>query len=250
MHSLHALVPKHSLQTPAARSRRRLARWGAVRYKRFMGRRFAFNIFLPDEALGALVGAVRPLLESEEDALYDANPNSRRQRTTLVIDGAEFALRCAYGFASNRRVVVSRDEPVEQELEFTMYFEPDDAIDAYQSALNQPDDYLGIGVVYGTIQRTPTISRMIFRAATSYMSELFQRSSSIRGTFVALAERCRANLVVLDLEGGEFETLEDPPRRAVVPIESWTEDGAWTEVDTPTLLASLEQALGRDEPQP
>ncbi|MBL8685116.1 MAG: hypothetical protein JNK05_38420 [Myxococcales bacterium] len=214
-----------------------------------MGLRYEYNIFLPDDALPALLVALSPLLESKDEYLESATPNAGPRRTHIVIDGAVFTLPCTAGFGRGRRVVVSQNDAGDQELELVAYFEADDVILEYQRSNGQPKDYLGIGYVYATIHRTPTISRMTFTAATSGMSVLFRSSPSIRQTFATLGERCRANLVVLDLEADGFETIEEPARRATVPVERWTDDGAYSVVDTPTLFASLVEALRRDDDQ-
>jgi hypothetical protein len=207
-----------------------------------MGLDYSFNLFVRDEELPLLLRSLQPLIEPVRPSNERAGADSAQLRATLVVDGQAIDLACTSGFEGGSIVelergpqsamlVLSINVPWEEEL----WVDFDDWDDGRT---------VSIGCMFATITRWARTSLVEFVAATTQMSLHFQRSASIRRTFAALAERCGAELVVLDLEGGEFETLDDPPRRVQVEIEGRSAGGeSLGELDPPSLLASIRAAL-------
>lgn len=221
-----------------------------------MGLNYSFEIFFPDSEVTTLLLELRALLTGPYPEDPRDDPHAKPARTLVLVDDRRVHLPCTAQWTAGITIALERNVK-SPSLDLSLFFEREPVIEAYDDEnsssigflfdTDEPPQprFLRVGYIYGQIWRGEAISRASFTAATTRMSRLFEESPSVQRTFVALARRCRAELVALDLEeGGEFEILDDPPgQRVTVETESFDEQGNYLgELDPAALLASLRAA--------
>jgi len=212
-----------------------------------MGLDYGFSIFLRAERLESLLRGLSPLLEptnTEWDP--DGMEIVERAPTVLVLGDKELLLPCSAEHKCGRRLQLGEGADQEVSLELSMRFPGDEKIDEYLVGLapHARDRPQSVGLIYLNISGSE-MKLAEFTAASTAMSVLFRESGSIRRTFGELAASCDAELVVLDLENGEYETLEESPRSLKIR-ENWESDQHDLRSYATELLDCLRQTMAAD----
>ncbi|WP_432753992.1 hypothetical protein ACE1OA_34645 [Streptomyces sp. JL2001] len=112
------------------------------------------------------------------------------------------------------------------ELDTSITFGVDDAVRAYcEDSRTECDEFgrVALGYIYLTVtfapERHPDFASLVFTAATSRMSRLFERSASVRATFTGLTVASGGVACLLDTETDTVEVcwLNGRPSQETVP---------------------------------
>jgi hypothetical protein len=176
-----------------------------------MGLDYSINLRFPSDRLGPAL----ELLASRATEVIrfpDGQPAPPGGTTVRLPCQTRIALPFTSAWASG-----TVDLPFGGEARFktSLLFPLDDAIRKicrHHVVVIGDEEFVEVGYIYLTIRLGCLDAELSLQAATSGMSRLFVKSTSIRGRFQKLLDEGGGVVAWLDMEDGEFHSLAEPSR--------------------------------------